>query len=227
MIRAVVFDFDGLIVDTETPGYLAFRQVYAGYGVELAEEKYALCVGTSHAAFDPYAHLGECLGRPVVREEIEGKFRPVYRAMLEQAELRPGVRSYLEEAQSLGLGIGLASSSTIDWIEPYLVKFGLSRYFDSLCTADNVTKVKPDPELYVQSLDNLGVKPDEAVAFEDSLNGFLAAKAAGLRTVIVPNDLTRSYPFEQYDRRIGSMADVPLAELLRGLQGGSGKRTPG
>ncbi|WP_054024878.1 HAD family hydrolase [Bacillus sp. FJAT-28004] len=218
MIKALVFDFDGLIVDTETPSYYAFRQVYEEYGVELPVTLYAKCVGTSLDHFNPYTYIADCVTETIDLQVVKTKFKAIYAELLKSAEIRPGVIDYLDEAKRLNLKIALASSSQLAWIKPYLIKHQLGDYFDSFSTADEVEKVKPDPELYLLALQKLGVEAKETISFEDSLNGYLAAKAAGLCTVIVPNELTKDFAFSDYDLRIPSMADRSLSEVIETIQ---------
>ncbi|MWV43260.1 HAD-IA family hydrolase [Paenibacillus sp. HJL G12] len=218
MIKAVVFDFDGLMVDTETPAYHAFCKVYGEYGKELPLEMYAQCVGTSFDVFNPYTYLAEILQHTVDPEVIRKQVDVRYKEMLQHIQPRPGVVEYLSEAKELGLKIGLASSSYFNWLEPYLTKFDLHGYFDSINTADLVQEVKPNPELYLLSLRKLEVEPEEAISFEDSLNGFTAAKKAGLHTVIVPNEMTSTFPFEDYDLKIPSMESMGLKEVILRLE---------
>ncbi len=217
MIKAVVFDFDGLIIDTETPWYDAFREIYGEHGVELPLEVWAQCVGTSHDVFDPYDYLEQCIGKPINRDELRRRISDKHAEMMEGRTIRPGVEHYLRSAKSLGLNIGLASSSTLQWVERFLKQFDLLHYFQCIRTADGVKKVKPDPELYVQALECLGVSAGEAVAFEDSPNGARAAKSAGMRCVIVPNPVTAALAFDQYDLRLESMADMELQQVIERL----------
>lgn len=214
MIKALVFDFDGLIIDTETPSYYAFKQVYQEYGVELPASLYAKCVGTSFDHFNPYTYISECVTETIDWQIIKAKFKSIYAGLVKEATVRPGVIAYLEEAKRLKLKIGLASSSRLAWIEPYLIKHQLAGYFDSFSTADSVKSVKPDPELYLLALQKLGVAAKEAISFEDSLNGYRAAKAAGLNTVIVPNELTKDFEFSDYDLLLSSMEELSLAEVV-------------
>ncbi|MFC5652332.1 HAD family hydrolase [Paenibacillus solisilvae] len=218
MIKAVVFDFDGLIIDTETPCYHAFNKIYREYGAELPLPLYAQCVGTSFDQFNPYTYLSEVAGETIEHSLIKDRFKLYHAEMLIETGLRPGVMQYLEAAKQLNLKIGLASSSPIAWIEPYLSKFNLRPYFDSLATADDVSLVKPDPELYLLSLQRLGVHAEEAISFEDSLNGFHAARTAGLHCVVVPNELTKLFDFSGYDLLLGSMEDMALTEVIAGLR---------
>lgn len=218
MIKALVFDFDGLMVDTETPAYHAFCKVYAEYGKELPLEMYAQCVGTSFDVFNPYTYLAEILQHSVNPEVIRKQVDVCYKELLQHIQPRPGVVDYLTEARELGIKIGLASSSFFNWIEPYLTKFDMHHFFDLICTADLVKQVKPDPELYLLSLQKLEVKAEEAISFEDSLNGFAAAKKAGLHTVIVPNEMTSTFPFEYFDLKIPSMKSMSLKEVIQRLE---------
>lgn len=217
MIKALVFDFDGLILDTETPSYEAFLEIYRDYGIELPLETYAQCIGTTFEVFNPYSYLSECLGQGIDTDLVKNQFRTKYRERLECQKLRSGVTDYLEEATQLNLKIGLASSSSLAWIQPYLERYNLANYFSSICTSDHVEKVKPDPELYIQSLNNLGVSGEETISFEDSLNGLKAAKAAGLNCVIVPNELTKYSPFFEHNLLINSMRDMSLEQVISAI----------
>jgi HAD superfamily hydrolase (TIGR01509 family) len=213
-IGAVIFDFDGLILDTETPEYRSFRDLFRANGSDLELEVWGQWVGTDAGAFNPYDLLDERVGLRLDREQIRAARRASYESLMAEQEVRPGVREYLADARRLGLGIGLASSSTRAWVTGHLERHGLLDAFDCIRTKDDVACVKPDPELYVQALHGLGVSPLEAVAFEDSPNGALAAERAGLRCVVVPNELTAGLAFGAYDFRLASMKDFRLQELL-------------
>ncbi|GGD55259.1 HAD family hydrolase [Paenibacillus nasutitermitis] len=214
MIRAVVFDFDGLIIDTETPSYHAFCEVYREYGAELPFEMYAKCVGTTFEHFDPHLYLSECVGEAIDPKLVNTRFRAVYSRLMSESALRPGVVEYLQTARKLQIKTAIATSASLSWVEPYLQRFELKDYFDHITTADDVSKVKPDPELYLQSLSKLGVAAEEAISFEDSLNGFKAARAAGLNCVVVPNEMTKQFAFADYDLMMDSMADRSLEEVI-------------
>lgn len=214
MIKALVFDFDGLILDTETPSYHAFRQIYEEYGIDLSLETYSQCIGTSYSAFNPYTYLAEQTGQAINHDETRARFRQIYEALLEREQLRPGVMEYLEAGARLGLQIGIASSSSITWIKPHLERFGISKYFSSITTSDVVQNVKPDPELYLLALQSLNVTGPEAISFEDSLNGLKAARAAGLNCVVVPNEVTSHLAFADHDLMIASMKELPLEQLI-------------
>ncbi len=212
MIKAVVFDFDGLILDTESVWFECYQEVLRGYKMELALEQFAPSIGTHGTEFLDYIDL--TLKQPGISVEIDKAVGLLHQQKMEHLEARAGVKEYLEEAQQLGLNIGLATSSNRAWIERFLTRLGLVDYFQVIRTSDDVTRVKPDPELYTQVVTAMGIAPAEALAFEDSLNGLTAAKAAGLHCTIVPNPVTSFLPFEHHDLRLVSMTDMTLSEIL-------------
>lgn len=119
MIKAVVFDFDGLIIDTESPWYDAYRAAFQDYGVDLPLELWLKCVGTTFAAFDPIVYLEEQSGGTIDRNEIFAKTRKRHDQIMQEKGLREGVQSYLEDAAAKGLRIGLATSSSRAWIDAF------------------------------------------------------------------------------------------------------------
>ncbi len=214
MIKAVIFDFDGLIIDTETPWFKTFSEIYQEHGAFLPLETWVQCVGASEKQFDPYDYLEQCINRPVDRDSLRELSKEKYAFFIKGKSVNPGVVNCLENAKSLGLNIGLASSSDRKWVEGYLKNLNLFDYFDYLCTKEQVTNVKPDPELYLNVLNNFEIAGNEAVAFEDSPNGARAAKLAGIYCVIVPNGITRNLHFDQYDLRVDSLEALELPALF-------------
>jgi HAD superfamily hydrolase (TIGR01509 family) len=214
LIKAVVFDFDGLILDTETPEFESFKAMYRDHGAELTIEQWGQCIGTDSSLFEPYQHLEQCLGSVYDRDGARLRRRQYYTELMCEAKPRAGVLNYLQTAGELGLKIGLASSSRYEWVSVYLKQYGLFDYFQCIRTREDVEKVKPDPALYIQVMAALGVRPHEAIAFEDSPNGSLAATKAGMHCVIVPNDITSLLTFGKHDLRLQSMTDLPLKELI-------------
>lgn len=218
MIKAVVFDFDGLIFDTETHEYRVLQEIYGSHGAELPLQIWGQCIGTHANFFDAYQYLEQCTGKPVDREALAQQRRQMFELRVENETARPGVESYLQAAKRLGLKIGLASSSNREWVTRWLGKLDLLRYFECIRTSDDVEVVKPDPTLYLQACQCLGVQPEEAIAFEDSPNGALAAKRAGMNCVIVPNLVTESLTFGEHDLRLTSMAEVQLEQVIEKLE---------
>jgi HAD superfamily hydrolase (TIGR01509 family) len=216
LIRALIFDFDGLILETEAPVYRSWKEVYEAHGIPLPFDLWVKTVGSSNQAFHPQLHLEERLGSPLTQDVLDR--RVARRVELVLAEpLRPGVVDLVEAARAAGMKVGVASSSSHDWVRGHLERLGILDRFDCLVTRDEVERVKPEPDLYLASLDCLGVVAADAVAIEDSPNGITAAKRAGLRCVVVPNPITEGLDLSQADLRLSSLADVTLPHLLEQL----------
>jgi len=213
MIRALVFDFDGLILDTEGPDLQSWQEVYTALGCTLSFERWAAGIGTLDA-FDPYADLEEQLGRPLDRAAIREWRRRRFTELIASQDALPGVREYIAGARRLGLKLGIASSSPRSWVAGHLARLGLLEPFDCLCCADDVPRVKPDPALYQAALTTLRITSGEAIALEDSPNGVLAARRAGIFCVAVPNVVTARLPLDHADLLVSSLADLPLEQLL-------------
>ncbi len=219
MIKAIIFDFDGTIIDTETAWYHAFRDAYQEHGVELTLEQYSGCIGTSLHTFNPYEYLISDLGLQLDPQQFRSEIRGRHAALMERETVREGIIDYLKLAKASGLRIGLATSSERSWIDRHLEQLGLSGYFECIRTADDVEKVKPDPALYAETLRGLGVAAHEAIAVEDSPNGARAAAAAGIPCIVVPNGLTRLLAFDQSKLYYAaeSLADIRFELVAAGL----------
>ena len=224
MIKALIFDFDGLILDTETAGYQTWQEIYREHGCELPLATWAVCIGTTSSGFDPCDNLEVQLGRSIDRAGILGQYRDRNNQLIEQQRVLPGVEAHLKGARRLNLKIGLASSSPRSWVVPHLSRLALLTYFDLIRTADDVAKTKPDPALYRRALRDLGVASNEAIAIEDSPNGALAAKRAGIFCVAVPNEITSQLAIDAADLEISSLNERSLEELI--AQVGKSARLP-
>ena len=216
-MRALVFDFDGLILETEIPVLESWRRVYEDHGVELPMDTWLETIGTADHDFDPFAHLQELVGRRLEPEPMQSR-RILYRdAILHAQETLPGVRDYIDEGRRLGLKMAVASSSRRRWVVGHLERLGIHEHWDAVKTAEDVERTKPDPALYLAAVQALGVEPADAIALEDSRNGVLAAKAAGLWCVAVPADLTRHMDLSDADVILDSLSDLSLPALLKRL----------
>ncbi len=177
-IKALIFDFDGLILETETPVFQSWQELYHAYGCEIPMDLWAKIIGAAEYEFDPFNELERQLGRPIDREaEAPGRRQRELALILKQPVL-PGVRDYLQTAHRKGLPCAVASSSTCNWVEGHLKRLGLYDNFVSIKTSEDVAHSKPAPDLFLAALDDLQVEPQEAIVFEDSPNGILAAKRA-------------------------------------------------
>src|SRR5258708_1396719 len=216
LIRALIFDFDGLILETEEPIYRSWKEVYEAQGVPLRFELWVKTVGSSNQAFHPQHHLEERLGGPLPQDEIDRRLARRVELVLAEP-LRPGVADLANAARAAGMKLGVASSSSRDWVRGHLERLGILHLFDCLRCRDDVENVKPEPDLYLASLHCLGVAASAAVAIEDLPNGVLAARRAGLLCVAVPNRITAGLDLSQADLRLTSLADVTLPQLLERL----------
>ncbi len=213
-IRAFLFDFDGLILDTEVASRAGWELLYREHGHELPPERWAEVVGT-HGAWDPMAHLEELVGEPLEREALNERRYAHELSLIEAEQLRPGIAEYFAAARRLGLKRAIVSSATRRWVDMHLHRLEEAVGWDAICTADRIPeRAKPAPTLYLDALGILRVGADEAVAFEDSPNGVTAAKAAGIFCVAVPNEVTRALGLEEADLVLDSLAELPPDELL-------------
>ena len=220
-IRAFLFDFDGLIIDTELASRAGWELLYREHGHELPPDLWATLVGT-YGGWDPMAHLEELVGEPLEREALNERRYAHEIALIEAEELRPGIAEYLAAARRHGLKRAIVSSSNRRWVESHLERLEETVGWDAICTAErDRSRAKPAPTLYLEALDALEVAASEAVAFEDSPNGVRAAKEAGIFCVAVPNEVTRDLGLDEAgaDLVLGSLADLPPDELLARFSG--------
>ncbi|WP_142288187.1 HAD family phosphatase [Bacillus sp. EAC] len=216
-MKAIIFDFDGLIVDTESVWFDAYREVLLEYEFDLSLEKFSEVIGTHDDIL--YDYLKQNIKIPFERDLIESSVEKLVKTKLDEPALRENVEDYLITAKEAGLIIGLASSSSREWVEGFLKKLNIYEYFSVIKTREDVSNVKPNPELYCKAIEELGVTASEAIAFEDSLNGLIAAREAGLRCVIVPNSVTSHLAFENYSLRLSSMAEKSLTDVMNHIVG--------
>ena len=213
-IRAFLFDFDGLILDTETASRAGWEWLYRRHGHELPQEKWAQVVGTT-GVWDPMADLEDLVGAPLERDSLNELRYAHELSLIEAEELRPGIADYLTAAELHGLKRAIVSSSTRPWIDGHLARLERAVGWHAIVTADHDhERAKPRPTMYLEALEVLEIGADEAVVFEDSPNGVRAAKAAGIFVVAVPNAVTRDYGLDEADLVVGSLADLPPDELL-------------
>ena len=217
MIKAIVFDFDGLIIDTETPEFDSWQEIFESYGVRLKRETWELQIGRGHEVFDIYSHLADLCGRHIDREVVRPRMRRRYLELIELNPILPGVKDYIVTAKKMGIKLAIASSSRGGWAYGHLERRNLLHHFEFILSAEDVKNPKPDPELYATAIERLGVRAKNAFAIEDSAVGLTAARAAGLSCVVVPNPMTRGMDFSDADVRLNSLLDLSLGELIERL----------
>lgn len=219
-IKALLFDFDGLILDTETTEFLVWQKIYREYGQEMLPETWGQVIGGYGISnFDGAVHLAELVGNGLNARELHARYRSESDALILQQPVLPGVREYLEDARRLGLRLAVASSSPHSWVDTHLTRLGLADRFDAIICGDDVLpgRTKPHPDLFLKALDALGVGPGEAIVFEDSPNGVTAARAAGIFVVSIPNPITALLKTDGADLTLVSLAEISLEDLLAEL----------
>lgn len=213
-IRALIFDFDGLILDTEVAIFEAWRELYAGHGFTLTIETWAQCVGSDFGHYDPQVELEQFVGRTLDWAPLIDQRRKRVTEILTGKDAMPGVRARLQEATDHGLLCAVASSSSHSWVDGWLGRLGIDHHFRSTTCLEDTGKAKPDPSLFLHAAESLGVNPSEAVVLEDSLNGLRAAHAAGMRCIVVPCEITKHLAFEGAWRQAGSLEEFTVPELM-------------
>jgi len=221
-ITTIIFDFDGLILDTEGPDFRTWQEVYEEHDATLDIRDWQRLIGTTIAtpdAFDPYEELERQLGGPIDRERLQERRQKRHVELVEKEVLLPGVERYLDDARALGLRLGVASTSRRDWVVGNLDRLGLTERFGCIRCHDDVGVPKPAPDVYLSALAGLDARASEVFALEDSPNGIRSAKGAGLFCVAVPNPLTQDLDLAAADLILTSLDEMPLAELLALVNG--------
>lgn len=218
MIQAVVFDLDGLILDSETPEVLAWQATYARYGLSFPLASWLQNIGRNDSPWDPYAPFRRP-DSPAAPEAVAAVWRDQRDALAaDYFKPLPGVVPLLAAVRQEGWRTAVASSSGVSWIRRVLAGLNLEGRFDAAAGGDEVRRAKPAPDVYLLAARRLGVSPEACVALEDSPNGVRAAKAAGMACIAVPSALTRHLDFSTPDLVVESLKEVTAATIA-GLGG--------
>ena len=212
MIDAFVFDFDGLIVDTEWCEYVSIAEQFEQYGHRYAVEHFQQFVGTAWPT-GWAEELIETVGEPLDATLLNVQRRSRRDELLHACGTLPGVVELLDLAHSEGVPLAVASSSTRDWVEPHLERLGLRDRFSAVLTRNDVERAKPAPDLFTAAARALDVAPGRTIVFEDSFNGCTAAKAAGMACVVAPNRITVIQDFAHADLVVATLAEVEMEKL--------------
>lgn len=216
---ALIFDFDGLIVETESVELMAWTRVLAEHGVPVEATDFLPFIGTHRPGLWDKT-LREWLGAEADLAALSRRAREIRQPLALAAPVLAGVIALLDEASNTGWQVGLGSSSTRRWIEMHLDHRDLLQRFDAVVTREDVMRVKPDPDIYLEVASRLRAEPRHCVVLEDSEPGCRAAKAAGMACIAVPTDMTRASDFSMADRVVASLSEVTVSDL-RGLTSGT------
>jgi putative hydrolase of the HAD superfamily len=217
MITALIFDFDGLILDTETAEIRSWQNIYAEYGYPFPHDEFIQTVGGyGISTFDAALHLHDLTRGSLNADVMRLRFRNESGDAIRRSPILPGVTNILTEAKRRHLKLAIASSSPHSWVDAHLTRLSLFQQFDKIICNNDVPpgRTKPKPDLFLKALEQLNVRANEAVVFEDSPHGVEAANAAGIAVVLVPNPTTALLPFKGEYLKLKSLADLSLADML-------------
>ena len=213
-LEGLLWDFDGLILDTETGAYESARAVFVAHGLEL--EWWQSIIGTADH-IDWFDVLQAQVEQELDRAEIRARRTAHKLELLLTEVVRPGVEHLLDQAAAARIPSAVASSSPFSWVNDNLERIGIAHRYEHIITRDDVdgdpTRTKPAPDLYLLAAERLGVDIAKCVAIEDSPNGVLAAKAAGARCVAVPAGMTATLAFDHADVIVPTLLDLSLEQL--------------
>lgn len=196
---AVFFDFDGVIVDTEWAIYQAWVRTFQRQGQDLPLSLYCRCIGSDFDTWSPKLHLEKLTGQAFDWEKMDEERQVEIRRELEGYGAMPGIPEALAEAERRGLPIAVVSSSSHSWVDGWLDKLGLTGFFREIICRGDAPRIKPAPDLYLAAAEKLGLAAEDCLVIEDSVNGLISAKAAGMSVWIVPNRVTSVLDFSPAD----------------------------
>jgi len=215
-VSALVFDFDGTILDTETPVYESWAETYRMAGVEpVSLDRWLQDIGKADGfGLDIRAELCEQLGVDALAAQLEERRKSMCDEMVRAQPIRDGVLAWIEAASSLDVPLAVASSSPTSWVASHLERIGLADRFAALSCADPGIAGKPDPTVYLTACAKLDADPTTALAIEDSTHGVSAAIAAGMRCIAAPGPITKSMEFGHATIHVGSLSDLDAHDWL-------------
>jgi HAD superfamily hydrolase (TIGR01509 family) len=208
LLKALFFDFDGLIMDTETPEVRAWESMFAEHGLDYPAEFWQHVVGRGPDQLEekPVERLIRLSGTATPADDLFAEFRRHYFDILEHKPL-PGVVQLLSKAHQEGIKMWIVSSSDNPWVTGHVESLGIKDFFEDCVTRERAPRSKPAPDLYLEGLRVSGAKPEEVHVFEDSYNGMVAALDAGLTVTVCPNPTTKHLDFSRATRLVSSLEE--------------------
>jgi HAD superfamily hydrolase (TIGR01509 family) len=210
VIDAIVFDFDGVIIDTERVCFDAWQAVFSEYNQVLPLEEWVKNIGRAIKVADPHKMLEHLTGKSINQEQLLLHARKIEMAAANKLEPLPGVVKTLKTARDMNIACAVASSSGRKWVAGHLDRMGLEHYFKTLVCREDTSTHKPEPEPYLTAVGRLGALPEKSVAIEDAPMGILSATTAGLRCVAVGCSLTKHLDLSRATWRINSLDEFDV-----------------
>lgn len=211
MFSAVLFDFDGVLVDTEWAIYQAWLRTFHKHGHDLPLEMYTRCIGSDFATWSPKTHLEELSGLAFDWHDLDERRQEEILRDLTHEGTMPGVIGLLDQLARVEIRRAVVSSSSHHWVDGWLEKLAFADRFETVVCRGDAPRIKPAPDLYQEGARRLGLDPSVCLVIEDSLNGVKAAKAAGMTVWVVPNRVTAGLDFSLADRVFPSLAELGTA----------------
>ncbi|HOW60325.1 MAG TPA: HAD family phosphatase [Candidatus Moranbacteria bacterium] len=206
-IRAILFDLDGVIIDSEPLHFEAHKKVLEKYKIKLSLEDY-MRFGVAKGDNILYEKMSEKFGMPINKSEISQRKKQAYWEILDKkGELMPEILEILQNF-SKKYDLAIVSSGVKASVEHVLDKFNVRKYFEVVITGEDVEKIKPFPDVYSKALEKLERSKEECIAIEDSQTGIEAAKNAGLKCIAIPNEFTKNHDFSQADIILSSAKEL-------------------
>jgi HAD superfamily hydrolase (TIGR01509 family) len=210
--KGIIFDFDGVLVDTEWAIYQSWVQLFAREGQEISIATYSPCLGAGYSHWDPAEHLEKLTGKKYDWEKETPARQAVLEADLERSGLMAGAQELLDWCAGQGITLTVASSSSRRWVQGWLERLGIYARFAGVFTRTDGYAVKPAPDLFLAAQQCMGLAKEECLIIEDSENGTISARNAGISCVAIPNRMTCYSDFSRAAYRCDSLSDL-LAQL--------------
>jgi HAD superfamily hydrolase (TIGR01509 family) len=214
-VAAVIFDFDGVVLDSETPEYESHRRIYERCGVTLTVDEWCGVIGTWSEGHDEQWFRRLCAqssGAPG-RDAYFAERRQIFDAIVPAAPMR-GVRELLLQLRDAGIAAAIASSAPARWVVGAVERLGVRPLFDAVVTGDEVAHRKPAPDVYLEAARRLGVDPARSVAIEDSEPGITAACAAGMKVIAIPHWLTERHDLSAAHLTVAHAGELTVERLI-------------
>jgi len=207
--KAVFFDFDGVVLDTEWPIYVTWKQLFEREGFDLAPDIYVKCIGSDFDTWSPEKYLEELSGKTYDWDKENADRQVEILRSLEGSCAMPGAVDLIESLSgNAEIVTAVVSSSSHNWVDNWLDKLDLTKHFNTIVCRGDAPRIKPAPDLYLEAAKRLSVASADCLVIEDSMNGMLSAHEAGMMVAAVPNRLTKVLDFSQAEWQVESLADL-------------------